>query len=1074
MKKLIVIIAILLANLIFGFSQENKYAKVKIYLSGIGDLEKLVQSGVDFQCQIDVKNIDKPELWLSHEEIKLLRSFGLNLEIIIPDWDEYYQQQKLRDQANLEFYREKYGIKGFGYGSMGGFYTFAEVVAQLDSMKLLYPNLITEKQAIGYSIENRPIWMVKISDNPDLNENEPQVLYTALHHAREPQGMMTVIYYMYYLLEKYGIDPEVTYLVNNREIYFIPVVNPDGYEYNRTTNPNGGGMWRKNRRNNGGSYGVDLNRNYGPYSYWNAPNGGSSTSPSSDIYRGTAPFSEPETATIRDFLLTKGIRACLNYHTYSNLLIYPYGALSRETPDSLIFREFARDMTAYNGYVYGTDQQTVGYPTRGNSDDYMYDGEPISIRPKIFAMTPEVGSSADGFWPSISRIFPLAIENLRPNLYYTWIVGEYFSIASKFYNSPSGYLKQGDTVQFVVELKNKGLSHAYNVVVSFQSLSSQLTLLANQTIVIDTLHSRSSKSNNQNPLLIKIAQNAINGSKHKIVASISINGQVLLKDTTTLLIGLPSQVFADNFESGTSNWQLMNTWGLTNSTYNSPLFSMTDSPSGNYPNNANTYIISSGVIDLTNSNAAMLEFYTKWDIETGWDFAQVKVSTNNGSSWIPLSGKYTKSGAGKGAQPAGEPIYDGTQSSWVKEEMDLSSFIGNQIKIQFLLKSDGLVQKDGWYLDDIVIKSYEATSNIVTTTFNTLSGWNLVSVPLQVENYSKEVLFPTSSSNAYAFQNGYVVADSLSNGKGYWLKFPSAQEHTFTGTDIQTLNITLSQSWNLIGSINSNVSTNSLITNPPNIIQGQIYGYNNGYVPVTFLEKGKAYWIKSSQNGTLTISSSSLEKSLVNQFSIQPNLIFTNGDGQKAYLRLENSVEFEKIELPPAPPASIFYVHFAGNYFNSNDNDENVIEFNNVILPLKIKLISEDNSVYIVTDLLDDKNILGYLNEVNELIIDKQVAGLKLKKLENSEIVYDYNLLQNYPNPFNPVTYISFSIPKESMVKLTVYDILGNEIKTLVHEKFSKGHYTFKFDASNLTSGTYFYKLSADNFSSIKKMMLLK
>ena len=197
--------------------------------------------------------------------------------------------------------------------------------------------------------------MVKISDNPDIDEQEPEILYTALIHAREPQSMMQMIYFMYYLLENYNTDPSVQYLVDNREMFFIPVLNPDGYEYNRSTNPSGGGMWRKNRKNNGGSYGIDLNRNFGPYAYWNAPNGGSSTVPSSDTYRGTAPFSEPETANLRDFLATRYFKNALNYHTYSNLLIYPYGALEMETPDSATFREFARDMTAYNGYEYGTD-----------------------------------------------------------------------------------------------------------------------------------------------------------------------------------------------------------------------------------------------------------------------------------------------------------------------------------------------------------------------------------------------------------------------------------------------------------------------------------------------------------------------------------------------------------------------------------------------------------------------------------------------------------------------------------------------------------------------------------------------
>src|SRR5690606_35124331 len=129
---------------------------------------------------------------------------------------------------------------------------------------------------------------------------------------------------------------------NNRELFFIPVVNPDGYEYNRSTDPAGGGFWRKNRRDNGnGTFGVDLNRNYGPLNYWNAPNGGSSTFSSSEVYRGPAPFSEPETEAIKNFLAEHEIKTALNYHSYGNYLIFPYGALGTETPDSALFREFA-------------------------------------------------------------------------------------------------------------------------------------------------------------------------------------------------------------------------------------------------------------------------------------------------------------------------------------------------------------------------------------------------------------------------------------------------------------------------------------------------------------------------------------------------------------------------------------------------------------------------------------------------------------------------------------------------------------------------------------------------------------
>src|SRR6185369_15689245 len=124
--------------------------------------------------------------------------------------------------------RQPYNALGFGYGSMGGYYTYAEVIAQLDSMHALYPQYITARESIGAGIQGRALWAVKISDNPNTDEpNEPQVLYTALHHAREPEGMMAVIYYMWWLLEHHDTDPEAAYLINNRQMYFVPVVNPD-------------------------------------------------------------------------------------------------------------------------------------------------------------------------------------------------------------------------------------------------------------------------------------------------------------------------------------------------------------------------------------------------------------------------------------------------------------------------------------------------------------------------------------------------------------------------------------------------------------------------------------------------------------------------------------------------------------------------------------------------------------------------------------------------------------------------------------------------------------------------------
>ncbi|MCU0364893.1 MAG: M14 family metallopeptidase, partial [Ignavibacteriaceae bacterium] len=351
--------------------------------------------------------------FVSDDDFTILQSTGFIYEILIDDWYTHYENlpklTEFEKQQFIQHSKDNFNVGGFGYGSMGGFYTLTEINAELDSMYMMYPNIITQKFSVGLSIENRQIYAVKISDNPNVNESEPQVHMNALIHAREPQAMMTIMYYMYYLLENYGTDPEVTYLVNNREIYFIPCINVDGYEYNRINNPGGGGMWRKNRRNNGGSYGVDLNRNFGYM--WGYDDIGSSGTPSSETYRGPSAFSEPESQAIRNYTNSKNFKTALNYHTSGNYLLYPWGYINSPTPDNAIFVEYSDDMVAYNGYENGQPPQIL-YEVNGSTDDWMY-GEQTT-KPKIFAMTPEVGTT--GFWPTQAEIFPLAIENLMPNL----------------------------------------------------------------------------------------------------------------------------------------------------------------------------------------------------------------------------------------------------------------------------------------------------------------------------------------------------------------------------------------------------------------------------------------------------------------------------------------------------------------------------------------------------------------------------------------------------------------------------------------------------------------------------------
>ena len=113
------------------------------------------------------------------------------------------------------------------------------------------------------------------------------------------------------------------------------------------------------------------------------------------------------------------------------------------------------------------------------------------------------------------------------------------------------------------------------------------------------------------------------------------------------------------------------------------------------------------MLDLSNILGAVLSFDTRWDIETDWDYGMVQVSTDNGTTWTPLEGMYTNPGTGS-FQPNGQPLYDGIKTTWVKESIDLSDYNGQQLKLRFLLRADNSIQKDGWYIDNLLVTSYTA------------------------------------------------------------------------------------------------------------------------------------------------------------------------------------------------------------------------------------------------------------------------------------------------------------------------------------------------------------------------------
>jgi hypothetical protein len=702
MKSILTIAFLIFSITVFA----QNYKKISIQISNPNDFIVLSQIGIDLEHS-GISKDNNLISFVNENELNKITSLGFSYTVLIDDWYNYYNSiQKLSDDEKQNVITESkfnFNVDGFGFGSMGGYYTFAEIVANLDSMYAQYPNIITQKYSIGTSQQSRTIWAVKISDNPNINENEIKVGYDALVHAREPQSMASMMYYMWYLLQNYGTDPEVTYLVNNRELYFVPCFNPDGYEYNRTTNPSGGGMWRKNRRNNGdGSYGVDLNRNFG--FAWGYDNSGSSPTPSSETYRGPSAFSEPECQAVRDLALLKNYKTHFNLHSYQNAFLYPWGYIDQQTPDSLTYREYASDMASYNGFTYGTSGEILGYQSNGSVRDWMY-GEQ-TLKDKTFGYTVEIGSSSDNFWPPQNRIFPLAQDMLRPNLYNAWVAGAYVELVDAGLSEP--FVDPGDIILMNSIFKNKGLGTAYNLQLQISSLSPYLTVLVN-TAQFDSIPSRSNASLTA-PLSFSVSSAAPTDVTAKLLLTSSFSGTIVKQDTISFILGTPMFVFTDTTNDPLLLWNVTATpstpkWEATNTTFYSSPTSFTDSKIGNYANNATVTMTLKNAINLSTYSNPRLTFWTKYDIESNWDYGQVEASTNNGATWFPLQGLYTEPGTGS-FQPNGEPVYDGLRANWVKEEINLAGFNSNQFKLKFELKSDGSQVKDGWYVDDIGIMVY--------------------------------------------------------------------------------------------------------------------------------------------------------------------------------------------------------------------------------------------------------------------------------------------------------------------------------------------------------------------------------
>ncbi|KUL55200.1 carboxypeptidase [Streptomyces sp. NRRL F-4489] len=293
------------------------------------------------------------------------------------------------------------GVKGFPSGYTK-YHTYEQANQAIDALIAKYPSLLT-KTVIGKSHEGRDIIALKLSRNAAKDEAEPEVLFTAHQHAREHLTVEMALYLLTEFTGKYGSDPRVTKLLDSREIWIVPDLNPDGGTYDIATGSFRN--WRKNRQPNTGStaVGTDLNRNW---EYKWGCCGGSSGSPSAETYRGPAAASSPEVRAVEKFVRSRvvggkqQITAAIDFHTYSELVMWPYGFTNNPTAPGMTqddhdaFAAVGRSMAESNGYT--PEQSSELYITDGSIDDWLWGDQ------KIFAYTFEMypsSSGAGGFYP---------------------------------------------------------------------------------------------------------------------------------------------------------------------------------------------------------------------------------------------------------------------------------------------------------------------------------------------------------------------------------------------------------------------------------------------------------------------------------------------------------------------------------------------------------------------------------------------------------------------------------------------------------------------------------------------------
>jgi len=758
MKKILtILLSLILINCSFKAeaSDEITYSRILLKTPDKTVFKQLAQNDIYIDHMAKAKN--GYVVVFNNKELEQISALKIPYEILIEDLEKHHEKRIAKEMKDPAMQRamktQSAQTPGFGFGSHAGYYTPTEMVAKLDEISMTYPNIAAGKVNIGSTYEGRDIYMLKISDNPNTDESatEPAVYYDAMHHAREPLSMMTTMYYMFWLVDNYGSDPEATHIVNNRELFFVPIVNIDGYEYNITTNPNGGGFWRKNRRpdvGGSGCIGTDPNRNYG--ADWGGS--GASTSPCSDTYRGDGPFSEPCTQAVRDLLISINPVMAFSNHSYSEIYIESdWNAASVEE----YYADYSLDICEEHDFGYEQGESLL-YAVSGATTEYLNSLGAISY-------TPEIGSV---FWEPMNQIVPYAEKHLPSFIYIALVAGDYADIKQATINNGNDILP-GQNYNIDVEVFNKGRTQpANNVTVQVVNQSANVTVLTGSTS-INTIAARQTAWSTS-AISIAVSNSAANGDIVEVELSVTANGIEYERETQRWIVGTQNVLFAEDGSNGLGGFNSSGTglaWDASFEMKRSGNECITDSPLQAANNNTNSFLTMSAPVNLSGTIAPTLEYWIAWGVSNLNTFSfddpfddHVKIEIRqNGGAWNAIN-------------------TDDTQN-----------VNGGNVEFRFVMDASDFSEPDGVFIDDFRIVDYSSSSALPVAVINNSTTIEIcegetVTVGHSSTNYSA-VLW---SSGDGASSNSNSTTFTYNNVGVYTLTLEASNAN---GSDVATITV---------------------------------------------------------------------------------------------------------------------------------------------------------------------------------------------------------------------------------------------------------------------------------------------